>query len=459
MRFLTVCLLGLSLSSSAFAAEREIPASHQQLMLSYAPLVKKTAPAVVNIYTSRNVQVVSPLMNDPFFRQFFGGNLVQQQKVNSLGSGVIVDKSGLVMTNNHVVRDSDEIKVVLSDRREYEAKIVVTDPTADLALLKLKNVNAALPTVVLADSDKMEVGDVVLAIGNPFGVGQTVTSGIVSALARTTVGISDYQFFIQTDAAINPGNSGGALVDMEGQLVGINTAIFSQTGGSNGIGFAIPSNMVATILAGQNSGGKIVRPWFGATFQPVAADVAESMGLDTPRGALIKEIYPDSPAEHAELRSGDVVLKFEEKEIPDAQTLKFRIATTPIGKPITLQILRKGKLENFTIHMEAPPETPSRNATLIEGNNPLSGATAANLSPALATEMNLHEFSGVVLTAVTPQSKAGMIGFAPSDIILGINTKKVTSVKELRSALSAPSRNWIISMKRGEKTMEVTIAR
>ena len=459
MRFFGVLLLSLLLCSSAFAAEREIPSSHQQLMFSYAPLVKKTAPAVVNIYTSRKVEMVSPLMNDPFFRQFFGGNLVQRGEVNSLGSGVIVDKSGLVMTNNHVVKDSDEIKIVLSDRREYEAKIVVADPIADLALLKLKNVNAALPTLELADSDGMEVGDLVLAIGNPFGVGQTVTSGIVSALARTTAGISDYQFFIQTDAAINPGNSGGALVDMEGRLVGINTAIFSRTGGSNGIGFAIPSNMVATILAGQNGGGKIIRPWFGASFQPVTSDVAESMGLDTPKGALVKEIYSDGPAEHAGLEVGDVILKFEEKDIPDAQTLKFRIATAAIGKPVKLQFLRAGKSSTTTMQMEAPPETPHRNPLHIDGNNPLSGATAANLSPALASEMNLHVFSGVVLTEIHPQTRAGLIGFLPGDIILAVNKRKTPSVKELRAALSAPALNWLISFKRGEKTVEVTIAR
>lgn len=459
MRFLAVLLLVLGAASTAFAAEKEIPSSHQQLVLSYAPLVKKTAPAVVNIYTSRKVQVVSPLMNDPFFRQFFGGNLVQQQQVNSLGSGVIVDKSGLVMTNNHVVKDSEEIKIVLSDRREYEAKIVVADPTTDLALLKLKNVNGALPTIEFADSDKLEVGDVVLAIGDPFGVGQTVTSGIVSALARTTAGINDYQFFIQTDAAINPGNSGGALVDMEGHLVGINTAIFSPTGSSNGIGFAIPSNMVATILAGQNGNGKIVRPWFGALFQPVTADVAESMGLDVPKGALIKEVYPDSPAAHAELQNGDVVLKFGDKEILDAQALKFRIATAAVGKTTFLQILRKGKEMNLSMQMEAPPEKPSRSLHTVEGMSPLAGATIANLSPALATEMNLHDYSGVVLTAIAPQSKAAMIGFLPSDIILGVNKQKITNVKQLREVLASPVRNWIISMKRGEKTLEVTLAR
>ena len=464
MRFFGLLGLLLMFSMQALAADRQIPESNQQIMLSYAPLVKKAAPAVVNIYTSHKVQVklVSPLLQDPFFRQFFGNNiqgLQREREVSSLGSGVIVNPAGLVITNNHVVKDSDQIKIVLSDRREFEAEILVADPTTDLALLKLKTSGGKLPFLPMADSDNIEVGDMVLAVGNPFGVGQTVTSGIISALARTTVGITDYQFFIQTDAAINPGNSGGALIDMNGRLIGVNTAIFSRTGGSNGIGFAIPSNMVATILSGQNGGGKIIRPWMGASFQQVTPDVATAMGLDTPKGALIKEIYPQGPAARAGLSIGDVVLKFDDKEITDAPTLKFRIATSAIGKPANLQVLRAGQLYSFTLPMEAPPETPRRNATRIEGNNPLQGATAANLSPALANEMGFHQFSGVVLTDVQPQGKAGIIGFKREDMILAINNRKITSVDELRAALAEPVRNWLVTFRRGEKTIEVTLAR
>lgn len=459
MRFLGLFLIYLLLISPLKAAESQLPTTEAQIKLSYAPLVKKAAPAVVNIYTSRKVQLVSPLMNDPVFRQFFGGNLVQQRNVNSLGSGVIVESSGLVMTNNHVVQNSDAIKVVLSDKREFDAEIVLADPTTDLALLKLKNVNANLPTLTFADSDMLEVGDIVIAIGNPFGVGQTVTSGIVSALARTTVGITDYQFFIQTDAAINPGNSGGALIDMEGKLVGINTAIFSRTGGSNGIGFAIPANMAATILANQNDGGKIVRPWFGASFQPVTQDVAEAMGFNVPTGALIKEIYPKGPAERAGLKLGDVVLQVDGKEIPDAQTLKFRIATATLGKPATLDVWRGGEKRTLQMAMEAPPETPKRNLTRIEGQSPFSGATVANLSPALATEIGLHEYSGVVIVKVIKQSKAGIIGFQKQDIILGINNTKITDVASLRAVLSKPTRNWLVTFKRGDKVIEATLAR
>lgn len=459
MRFLGLFLIYLLLISPLKAAESQLPTTEAQIKLSYAPLVKKAAPAVVNIYTSRKVQLVSPLMNDPLFRQFFGGNLVQQRNVNSLGSGVIVKESGLVMTNNHVVQNSDAIKVVLSDKREFEAEIILADPTTDLALLKLKNVNANLPTLTFADSDRLEVGDIVIAIGNPFGVGQTVTSGIVSALARTTIGITDYQFFIQTDAAINPGNSGGALIDMEGKLVGINTAIFSRTGGSNGIGFAIPANMAATILANQNDGGKIVRPWFGASFQPVGQDVAEAMGLSVPTGALIKEIYSKGPAERAGLKLGDVVLQMDGKDIPDAQTLKFRIATASIGKPATLDIWRAGNKQQLTMAMEAPPETPKRNITRIDGKSPLSGAVVANLSPALGNEIGLHEYSGVVILAVNPQSKAGIIGFKPQDILLKINDQKITTVESLRGAVSKPARNWLITFKRGDKIIEATLAR
>lgn len=449
MRFLAIFLAFFGLSAVAQAKD---------FAISYAPLVKKAAPAVVNIYTSHKVQVISPLMSDPFFQQFFGGGVVQQHEVTSLGSGVIVDKSGMVMTNNHVVKDSDEIKVVLNDKREFEAKIVVADSKTDLAILRLKNVDAVLPTLEFADSDKVEVGDRVLAIGNPFGVGQTVTSGIVSALARTTEGINDYQFFIQTDAAINPGNSGGALVDMEGRLLGINTAIYSRTGGSNGIGFAIPANMVAAIINSHKEGGKIVRPWFGATFQTVTQDVADSVGLSPPKGALIKEIYPDGPAAYAGVQVGDIVLKFDDKDIDDPQTLKFRIATTSIGKSVPVEVMRQGGITKLSMQMEAPKETSPKNILHIEGNSPLSGVTVANLSPALANELSMRELGGIVIMEVVPQSKAGLIGFARGDVILSVNNRKVATVKELRAMLSKKVNSWLISLQRGNQLVEVRIA-
>ena len=282
-----------------------MPTSPAELMLSYAPIVQRVQPAVVNVYAAKMVREHNPLLDDPIFRQFFGVPGQQpEQMQRSLGSGVMVDPSGLVVTNVHVIEGADEVKVSLSDKREFEAEIVLKDPRSDLAVLRLKGAHEKFPTLDFANSDELQVGDVVLAIGNPFGVGQTVTHGIISALARTQVGITDYQFFIQTDAAINPGNSGGALVDMAGKLAGINTAIFSRSGGSQGIGFAIPANMVRVVVSSAKSGGKAVkRPWLGAKLQAVTPEIAESLGLRLPTGALVASVVSNSPAARAGLEA------------------------------------------------------------------------------------------------------------------------------------------------------------
>src|SRR6476469_5868233 len=295
-------LLGATLlmATAGFAAEAEpqrvVPESAVAMKKSFAPLVKRAAPAVINVYVSRKVrQVVSPFANDPFFSRLFGDNFgIPRERIqNSLGSGVLVSPEGLAVTNNHVIQGSGdaEITVALSDGREFPAKVILKDERSDLVVLRLSAAGVSFPSIEFSDSDGLEVGDLVLAIGDPFGVGQTVTSGIVSALARTTVGISDYQFFIQTDAAINPGNSGGALVDMDGHLVGINTAIFSQSGGSHGVGFAIPANMVQVVVNSARAGGKTVRrPWFGARLQVISQDLIEGLGLDRPVGALVASV-------------------------------------------------------------------------------------------------------------------------------------------------------------------------
>src|ERR1700757_3482545 len=292
------------------AQERRVPASPAELRLSYAPVVQRVHPAVVNVYAAKIVQNHNPFLDDPIFRRFFGVPGGQQEQMQrSLGSGVMVDPSGLVVTNVHVIEGADEVKVSLADKREFEAEIVLKDPRSDLAVLRLKGVHEKFPTLDFANSDELQVGDVVLAIGNPFGVGQTVTHGIISALARTQVGITDYQFFIQTDAAINPGNSGGALVDITGKLAGINTAIFSRSGGSQGIGFAIPANMVRVVVASAKSGGKAVkRPWLGADLQVVDTKIAEALGLRVPNGALVASVVPNSPAARAGLKSWDLIV-------------------------------------------------------------------------------------------------------------------------------------------------------
>src|SRR5580658_5895352 len=297
IRSLAALLISVVVAVPALAQDRRVPVSPAETRLSYAPIVQHVQPAVVNVYAAKMVQNRNPLLEDPIFRRFFGVPGQQpEQMQRSLGSGVMVDPSGLVVTNNHVIEGADQVKVSLADKREFEADIVLKDPRSDLAVLHLKDSHERFPSIDLGDSDALAVGDVVLALGNPFGVGQTVTHGIVSAVARTQVGITDYQFFIQTDAAINPGNSGGALVDLGGRLVGINTAIFSRSGGSQGIGFAIPANMVRGVVASAQGGSSVVRrPWLGAKLQAVTPDIAESMSLKRPTGALVSSVAPQGP--------------------------------------------------------------------------------------------------------------------------------------------------------------------
>src|ERR1700719_1376392 len=309
--FAATLLLSLAAAPpGALAQERRVPSSPNEVRLSYAPVVQRVAPGVVNVYAAKTVSVRNPLFDDPIFRRFFGmpgGSGEQVQR--SLGSGVLIDSSGLVVTNNHVIEGADQVKVSLSDKREFEAEMVLKDSRTDLAVLRLKDAKEKFTTLDFSNSDELLVGDVVLAIGNPFGVGQTVTHGIISALARTQVGITDYQFFIQTDAAINPGNSGGALVDMTGKLAGINTAIFSRSGGSQGIGFAIPANMVRVVVVSAKGGsGAVKRPWLGAKLQDVTPEIAESLGLKRPSGALVASVVAGGPAARAGIKTGDLIV-------------------------------------------------------------------------------------------------------------------------------------------------------
>jgi Do/DeqQ family serine protease len=299
-------------AAPAAAQDRRVPTG-AELKLSFAPIVQRVAPTVVNVYAAKVVENRNPLFDDPIFRRFFGSSDMPRDRVQrSLGSGVIVDPSGLIVTNNHVIEGASEVKVALSDKREFEAELVLKDPRTDLAVMRIKDQRERFPAIEFGDSDDLQVGDVVLAIGNPFAVGQTVTQGIVSALARTQVGITDYQFFIQTDAAINPGNSGGALVDVHGRLAGINTAIYSRSGGSIGIGFAIPANMVKVVVASARGGGAAVqRPWLGAKLQAVTAEIAESLNLKRPSGALVGTVAARSPAARAGLRTGDVIVAID----------------------------------------------------------------------------------------------------------------------------------------------------
>ena len=390
---LVVFGLGLGNPVAVDAQEKVVPQSSEEVMLSFAPVVKKASPAVVNIFSKRTVETrgfKSPLFADPLFKRFFGdrfGGGKRRRVERSLGSGVIVDANGLVVTNHHVIAGATEIRVVLSDRREYDAIIVISDQRTDLALLSIDPSDDPLPTLAFKDSDNVEVGDLVLALGNPFGVGQTVTSGIVSALGRTQVDITDFSSFIQTDAAINPGNSGGALVTLDGKLIGINTAIFSKSGGSIGIGFAIPSNMVRTVVAAAET-GRLVRAWVGLAGQSLTADLAEGLGIERPGGVVVNKVFPEGPAAAAGLVPGDVILSFSGQDVSDLEALRFRVATAQLGDVGQLEVMRDGALFQARLPLEAPPEVPPRNPQLLKGPHPLAGALIASLSPALSEELD-----------------------------------------------------------------------
>jgi Do/DeqQ family serine protease len=443
----------------ATAQERRVPASQAELRLSFAPIVQRVAPAVVNVYAAKIIQNRNPLLDDPIFRRFFGVPGQQpEQMQRSLGSGVMVDPSGLVVTNNHVIEGADQVKVALADKREFEAEIVLKDTRTDLAILRLKNVHEKFPTLDFANSDELQVGDVVIAIGNPFGVGQTVTHGIVSALARTQVGITDYQFFIQTDAAINPGNSGGALVDMTGRLVGINTAIFSRSGGSQGIGFAIPANMVRVVVASAKNGGKAVkRPWLGARLQAVTPEIAETIGLKAPVGALVASVTPGSPAARAGLKLSDLIVSIDGQPVEDPNAFDYRFATRPLGGTSQIEVQRNGRPVKLTVALETAPDT-GRDEITITTPSPFQGAKVANISPALADELHLDSGAeGVVVTALTDDGMAANVGFRKGDIILVVNNKKIARTVDLERAVKEAGRLWRITLMRGGQQIQVML--
>ncbi|MGE4373075.1 MAG: DegQ family serine endoprotease [Xanthobacter sp.] len=436
----------------------QVPQSAAEVKLSFAPVVARTAPAVVNVYALRELRAQSPYMDDPFFRRFFGernggpGLEGSERMQRSLGSGVIVDPSGIIVTNFHVIQGADEIRVALNDKREYEAEILLRDQRTDLAVLRIRaDGDKSFTSLPLGNSDRLAVGDLVLAIGDPFGVGQTVTQGIVSALARTQVGVSDFQFFIQTDAAINPGNSGGALVDMSGQLVGINTAIYSRSGGSHGIGFAIPVNMVRMVLEQAKEGGTSVRrPWLGASLQAVTPDIAASLGLETPVGALVQQVVPGSPADAAGLQVGDLITAVEGQSVEGPGALHYRMATRPLGSKAAFAILRNGENKSVVVQLQAAPEIPPRDAVQLHSRSPFAGATILNLSPAVAEEMQLDTADkGVVISDVAEGSPARGAGFMPGDIIVEVNGRKVENTAEMQEMTETPQRAWRIVLDRG----------
>jgi serine protease Do len=447
------------------AKSEDVPQSRQQISLSFAPLVKQAAPAVVNIYTQRVVQQrLSPLFEDPFFRQFFGNAMPQglnrQRLENSLGSGVIVRPDGVIVTSNHVISGADQIRVVLSDRREFDATVLTVDEHSDLAVLRIEAKGEKLPYLEIKDSDQAEIGDLVLAIGNPFGVGQTVTSGIISAVTHRAVGgTGDLDYFIQTDAAINPGNSGGALITMDGRLVGINAAIFSKSGGSIGIGFAVPSNMVRVVLNAVEHGQKsIVRPWIGIEGQAVTAELASGLNMAQPTGLLVNKIHPASPAAKAGVQAGDVITALNGRAVEDAEAFRYRLATMSVGTSVDFSLLRKGQKLDVAVRLIAPPEDPPRQKTRVSGLNPLGGAEIENLSPAVSEETGIHNLEhGVLVSDVKEGAAASNVGLRPGDVILSINGTKITDVTTAMAAIKLPARSWRMTIQRGDEKMTIMV--
>ncbi len=435
---------------------RRVPDSMIEAKLSFAPLVGHAAPAVVNIYTRKIVQTRrSSMLDDPMFKRFFGDKFSfgapQKRVQGSLGSGVIVRSSGVIVTNNHVIDGADQITVVLSDRREFEATLILADARTDLAILKITpNEDDNLATLSLSDSDDILVGDMVLAIGNPFGVGQTVTSGIVSGTARTQKGISDLGFFIQTDAAINPGNSGGALVSMDGTLLGINSAIYSRSGGSNGIGFAIPANMVRTVLRAALDEGELARPWLGIRGQSVTAELADGLGLTRPGGVLVDMVWPESPADYAGIRSGDVVMGVDGREVIDKGGLNYRVATQEEDAIVPVSILRDGEMVSLDVPLALPPESPLRAITLLDGRHPFQGVSVGNLSPRFNEELKIDPFvSGVMVLRLTRRTPAARYQFLHAgDLLLEINGQTINQVADVEAALDDSAEEYLYRINR-----------
>ena len=455
-----ICATGLG-TAPASAQLEVAPDTKQQIQLTFAPVVRQAAPAVVNIYTKKISR--SNMFDDPILRRFFGDQfsfgMPRERVQGSLGSGVIVRPDGVVITNNHVIAGADEITVVLNDRREFDAEVILADERTDLAVLQIEAGDEALASLTLSDSEQVEVGDLVLAIGNPFGIGQSVSSGIISATARTQAGISDYGFFLQTDAAVNPGNSGGALISVDGSLLGINTAIYSRAGGSNGIGFAVPSNMVRSVLRAALNEGQLLRPWLGLTGQDVTTALAGSLGLDRAGGVLIKNVLDGGPAGDAGLSVGDVVLGIDQREVIDSASLNFRVAQKEVNDQVELSVLSNGRLETRTVTLDLPPEKPDRDVTELDGRHPFQGVTIANLNPRFNDELQIDLLAtGVVVLETGSRTPSRRYGFLRrGDIILQVNNIDIASVDDVEAALSELAPEYVYQIRRRGRVGECVL--
>ena len=451
---LTLWLMSLALGG---AAQTRVPVSQAEITLGFAPLVRQAAPAVVNIYAKIVTEGrASPFAGDPFFEQFFGDFGRPRKRVqNSLGSGVILTAGGIVVSNYHVVGMATEIRVVTTDRREYKARVLLGDKDSDLAILQLQDA-PDLPFLDLRDSDQVEVGELVLAIGNPFGIGQTVSSGIVSGLARSGAATGRKRgYFIQTDAAINPGNSGGALIDVNGALIGINTSILSRSGGSNGIGFAIPANLVREFMAQAQQGGiAFVRPWAGMGGQPVDSDLADSLGLDLPEGILIAEMHTGSPFRDAGFRVGDIITMVDGQLVNSPQEMLFRMSVAGIGGTSVITRLRDGGVSDIKVRMIAPPDDPPAEEITLDETTALPGLRVARVNPAVISRFGLpFTARGVVVAALGRFGQRA--GLKRGDVILAINNRAVARSGDVRALLSRTTRRVSMEIERGGRRVQI----
>ena len=434
------------LASPAIAqpVQTRVPPDLVTMKMSFAPIVRRAAPAVVNVYSRRVVRQ----QLDPFWSLFAG--MPRDRVEQSLGSGSIVRADGVILTNHHNIDGATEIRVATADRREWPATVLLDDPRADLAVLKIDPKAERLPTINIDDASSPQVGDLVLAIGNPFGVGQTVTNGIVSAPARSQVRENDYAYFIQTDASINPGNSGGPLVDMNGDLIGVNTAIVSSSGASAGVGFAIPAAIAKQVVdAALNGGHMVTRPWLGAKTQTLTDEMARSFGLATPQGVVVTDVWPDGSAARAGISRGDVILSVDGEAVSDQAGLTYRVATRRPGDTLTLAVRHAGQTRTVRLTVEGPPATPAPDKRVISGRNPLSGATVVNLSPASAQEFGVDPFvaQGVLVSGVEG-GFAQQIGVQRGDFIREVNGQKIADTAGLAAALLVPARSWTLVIER-----------
>ena len=452
---LMVCLPGM------VAAEAKVPQAQSEITLSFAPLVRQAAPAVVNIYAKRIVETrASPFSADPFFGDFFREFGQSQPRVqNSLGSGVILSADGLIVSNYHVVGQATDIRVVLTDRREYSATVLLGDQESDLAVLQVQDAGA-LPFLALRDTETVEVGELVLAIGNPFGVGQTVSSGIVSGLARSGTATGNARgHFVQTDAPINPGNSGGALIDVAGNLIGINTSILSRSGGSNGIGFAIPANLVAEFVRQAEEGqDRFQRPWAGIGGQAVDSDLAEGLGLKSPGGIVISELHQKSPFRAAGVTPGDVIIAVNGQPVFSPPAMIYQMTVAGLGRRATVTRVRDGRVDEVIVDMIAPPDSPERDARILTAQDVLEGLEVANVNPAVIAEYGLaNTVQGVVVT--NPGPLGARVGLAAGDMILAIGRSRVAHSRDVGQMLQDAGRRISMTVQRGPQRITLSFRR